>query len=497
MVHVVGHDLVSRGAKLVGGTLAVLCALGCYDLGRFQGSSPDASPSDASTGDAGGFLDGSAGDAGELDDAAMLKSSDAAAETDDPAAPCSPVGDEKFFACLSFDEPVEEPPFLPHMVEPHTPQLMAISGPYFDSGRFQQGADTPEVVTAHLSTGARISGRTVDTWVRHSQGRFDLALEDVSLSIDEEGKLLLSEVSVGELPLTDDWHHLAITIADKRATLYLDGKFVADQPTTILHADVTAKWPTNRAAFAGYIDTVRVWDRALTVAGVCQLAGRTLEGGECKVCEGCTVPEECPEGDDELLGCFDFGYRFEDQQGRFELSPHDYHVDEAKGALDCSVSDLRLTELPPLQHTLQVWVSHHAEGWTGNVVNVEKHYRFQSSRYGFGVDATDGLFDIREVGHVDSKPEDPPHLLTIVRDGKKNEMSFYADGVPVAKNVAVAPPRDEPSESPDVGSICSGGLLSEEHFAGFMYALRVFHGIRSAADICADSGKSLVGDTCE
>jgi len=84
-------------------------------------------------------------------------------------------------------------------------------------------------------------------------------------------------------PMGTGWHHLAVVIdsATMRATLYLDGTAVATNTTTMLPKDLgntTQNWFgrsqfTADGYYAGMLDEVRIYNRALTVGEVRYLAG--------------------------------------------------------------------------------------------------------------------------------------------------------------------------------------------------------------------------------
>ncbi|MGL5317916.1 MAG: LamG-like jellyroll fold domain-containing protein [Bacteroidales bacterium] len=82
----------------------------------------------------------------------------------------------------------------------------------------------------------------------------------------EHGKLTngLSKIQA-EMPLDDQWHHVAATCGDKGTRLYIDGKLVASSPVrSRIIPGVIGADEKSETVFGGSIDEVRIWKTELS-----------------------------------------------------------------------------------------------------------------------------------------------------------------------------------------------------------------------------------------
>lgn len=130
---------------------------------------------------------------------------------------------------------------------------------------------------------------TISTWIKVSDSDASKTIIDARDSADDGVRIFLtnheeviysvntSDITSGSAISVDEWHHIVGTYDGTTQKLYIDGSLVSSATTsqtinTTTNAEIGARNFSDRAnEFAGKIDELAIWDRALTAAEVTEI----------------------------------------------------------------------------------------------------------------------------------------------------------------------------------------------------------------------------------
>ncbi|MDQ0231198.1 immunoglobulin-like domain-containing protein [Metabacillus malikii] len=379
----------------------------------------------------------------------------------------------------------------------------------------QIGQDQPNqrIFDFSSNTGRTVNRNTMYLSTKGDQGNLEFAIvTPFTEKFANQNSLLNSNykyaVRAPQLT-TSTWHHVAMTIEDYDAVLYVDGKEVSRsstfnvEPRMLLETTMNYLGKSSKDGhpfFNGSFDDFRIYNRALPADEIASLADAEVPT---------TPPEEEPEAV-SLIVDYDMtnidGTVVKDNTGTFDgklINPNQADVMKGndagalhfKGGSTASYIELPEGILDNLDSvtisSLVNWKGQQEAEWIFALGQDQNKYLFttpsrnsgdRSARVGLGVTSWNN-----EAGaNATSGPvkADEWKLVTAVMDGKEETLTLYIDGHEVGKGPTNGYTLDAIKNQDGVSGFIGKSFYSADpYFGGMIADFKIYDGALSQAEI--------------